>query len=168
MSLFEDAPTPDMEKAFRMAVRYLGIRPRSIQEMTRYLEKKNQDRKIISKVIERLKQYRYLDDENFARLFIENRKTRNPKSGFALTCELKQKGISHHLIADLLNDYDDHVMACRAIAAKFRQWHHLEPDVRRHKAFSYLKYRGFGYEISQYAWETVEKRNDLNDGSTRF
>lgn len=168
MSLFEDASTPDMEKTFRMAVRYLGIRPRSIQEMIRYLEKKNQDHEIISKVIERLKQYRYLDDEAFARLFIENRKTRNPKSRFALTCELKQKGICKRIIFDLLNDYDDHCMACRAIAAKFRQWRLLEPDVRRNKAFSYLRYRGFGYEVSQYAWEAVEKRKDLNDGNSRF
>jgi regulatory protein len=168
MSLFDDAFSPDMEKAVRMAVRYLGIRPRSIQEMTRYLEKKNQDHAIISKVIALLKQYRYLDDETFARLFIENRKTQNPKSRFALTYELKQKGICNRIIFDLLNDYDDHSMACRALTGKFRQWRLLEPDVRRHKALSYLRYRGFGYEVSQYAWEAVEKEYNLNDGNTRF
>jgi regulatory protein len=167
MSLFDDLPAPDMEKAVRMAVRYLSVRPRSIQEMTRYLEKKNQNHETISKVIELLKQYRYLDDDTFARLFIENRKTQKPKSRFALTYELKQKGICNQLIFDLLKDYDDHDMACRAISTKFEQWRHLEPEVRRHKALGYLRYRGFGYEVSQYAWETVAQRNDLNDGHTR-
>jgi regulatory protein len=168
MSLFEDLPTPQVEKALGLALRYLGPRPRSIQEMTRYLEKKGQAHETIIKVVDLLKEYRYLNDDTFARLFIENRKTRKPKSKFALTYELKQKGICDQLIFDLLEGYDDQDMACRAVAAKYAQWRHLEPDVRRQKALNYLRYRGFGYQISQYAWEQMEKSSDLVDGNNRF
>jgi regulatory protein len=161
MALF-DPHDPDMEKALHMAVRYLGIRPRSIQEMTRYLEKKNWDAPVISQVITHLKTYHYLDDDLFARLFIENRKEQSPRSRFVLAGELKQKGISSQIITDLLSDYDDDTMACQALAARYPRWRHLDPDARRQKAFNFLRYRGFGYDAMQSAWKTVAGDRDIN------
>lgn len=161
MALF-DPHDPDMEKALHMAVRYLGIRPRSIKEMTRYLENKNWDAPMVSQVITRLKTYHYLDDDLFARLFIESRRKHSPRSRFALTCELKQKGISSQIITALLSDYDDDSMACQALAARYPKWRHLDPDARRRKAVNFLRYRGFGYDAIQSAWETVAGDRDLN------
>ncbi|MCF8091108.1 MAG: recombination regulator RecX [Desulfotignum sp.] len=152
MTLFEPR-NPGMEKAVNMAVRYLGIRPRSIKEMEHYLEKKGWDQEIISTVVSQLKQHHYLDDETFARMFIENRKKNNPKSKFALTCELRQKGICSSILETLLKDYDDTRMACRALMKKQRQWLHLRPDVKQKKAMNYLRYRGFGYDVCRRAWE---------------
>ena len=54
MGLFESLH-PDVEKALHLAVRYLGYRPRSEQEVTDYLKKKQYDKKSISKVIALLK-----------------------------------------------------------------------------------------------------------------
>jgi regulatory protein len=157
MGLF-DPSDPDIEKAVHMAVRYLAVRSRSEKEMKTHLKKK-WDENIISTVIERLKQWRYLDDEAFARLFIENRKRQNPKSKFAITYELKQKGICNTILENLLKDYDDALMARKALRARHRQWHHLDPDVRRQKAMNYLRYRGFGYEACMSAWEDFQ--NDI-------
>jgi regulatory protein len=166
MSLFADTPDPEEEKLFQMAVRYLAVRPRSVREMRLYLAKKKQDKKMISRIIGRLNRCRYLDDEAFARIFIENRKRNNPKSRFALTHELKQKGVSTRIIDDLLTDHDDVETACLALKARFRQWRHLDQETRRKKAVNYLRYRGFEYEAIQAAWERISKGPDLeNEGS---
>lgn len=155
MSLFADTPDPEEEKLFQAALRYLAIRPRSVREMTEYLAKKSPDPAWVRRVIERLNHYRYLNDKEFARIFIENRKRHNPKSRFALTHELKQKGIRSHIIEPLLDTYDDARMACVALENKFRQWHHLDPVTRQKKAFNYLRYRGFDYAAIRFAWEQV-------------
>ncbi|MFO7988655.1 MAG: regulatory protein RecX [Thermodesulfobacteriota bacterium] len=166
MPLFADTPDPEEDKLFQAALRYLAVRPRSVREMTQYLAKKKPDKAVINRIIERLNRYRYLDDEAFARIFIENRKRLNPKSRYALTHELKQKGISTRIISELLNDYDDVQMACLALEKKFRQWHHLDQETRQKKAVNYLRYRGFGYEAVQSAWEQVSTGpHTENDGS---
>lgn len=155
MPLFDDVPDPAEEKLFQAALRYLAIRPRSVKEMTGYLAKKSPDPAWIPRIIERLNRYRYLDDEAFARIFIENRVRNHPKSRFALSHELKQKGISARIIESQLASYDDFQMACKALSARIRHWRHLDPEVRKKKAFNYLRYRGFGYEAIQSAWEQV-------------
>ncbi|MDZ7665310.1 MAG: regulatory protein RecX [Desulfotignum sp.] len=165
MPLFADTPDPEEERLFQAALRYLAVRPRSVREMTQYLAKKKPDKAVINRIIDRLNRYKYLDDEVFARIFIDNRKRHTPKSRFALTHELKQKGISTRIISDLLNDYDDVQMACLALEKKIRQWHHLDQATRRKKAVNFLRYRGFGYEAVQSAWEQVSKGPDPeNDG----
>ncbi len=133
MPLFDDTPDPAEEKLFQAALRYLAIRPRSIKEMTDYLTRKSADPAWIPRIIDRLKQYRYLDDEVFARIFIENRKRNHPKSRFALTHELKQKGISARIIESQLASCDDIQMACKALSARIRHWRHLDPEVRQKK-----------------------------------
>lgn len=162
MSLFDDTQDPQEEKLFQTALRYLAIRPRSVREMTGYLAKKSPDPAHVPPVIDRLKQDRYLNDEEFARIFIENRKRNHPKSKFALTHELKQKGIRSRIINDLLEAYDDTQMAALALAARYRQWRHLGAEVRQKKTFNYLRYRGFNYEAIRFAWEQVTK--DVNSG----
>lgn len=157
MSLFTDPPEPAEEKLYQAALRYLAVRPRSVMEMNRYLAGKAPDKTMIRRIIERMNRYQYLDDKTFARIFVENRKRHNPKSRFALTHELKHKGISTQIIDDILDTYDDAAMALRALKAKFRQWHHLDPEDQRKKAINYLRYRGFDYEAVQFALDQVSK-----------
>ncbi len=152
MGLF-DSLHPDMEKTLHLAVRYLGYRPRSEQEVNDYLKKKQYDKKIISKIIALLKRHDYLNDETFARLFVESRKRRNPKSKFALGYELKQKGISSDIRETVLKDYKDNHMAIKALGSKLGQWQHLDLEKKKKKALNYLRYRGFGYDVCMAAWQ---------------
>jgi len=161
MGLF-DSLHPDVEKALHLAVRYLGYRPRSEQEVTDYLKKKQYDKKSISKVIALLKYHDYLNDETFARLFVESRKRQNPKSKFALGYELKQKGISSHVRETVLKDYKDIPMARKALGSKLGQWQHLDLEKKKKKALNYLRYRGFGYEACMTAWQNFLADMDGN------
>ncbi len=160
MGLF-DSFDYDVEKALHLAVRYLGYRPRSEKEVRDYLQKKQYDEKNIFKVIGQLKHYGYINDETFARLFVENRIRYNPKSRFALEYELKQKGISSHIRDTLLTDYNDNHMARKALGFKRRQWQHHDLETQKKKAMNYLRYRGFGYEVCMAAWEDFLAEPDV-------
>lgn len=152
MGLF-DALDPELENAIHIAVKYLGYRPRSEQEVTGHLAKKQIEEKIIVTVIDLLKRYDYINDEIFAALFIENRKRRNPKSKFALGYELKQKGVCSGIREKLLADYNDAAMAKKALRAKMDQWEHFDLEIQKKKAMNFLRYRGFGYEACMTAWD---------------
>ena len=58
---------PPYEKAKKKALRFLACRPRSIYEVRSKLAGEGFDAPTVSKVIERLKELRFLDDENAAR-----------------------------------------------------------------------------------------------------
>jgi regulatory protein len=152
MTLF-DARDPELEKAVQMALAYLRTRPRSVQELKFYLTRKKLSARLISRVIDRLHRYEYLNDNAFARGFIENRIRHHPKSRFALAYELKHKGISSQILEDLLQDYDDAAMAFKALTLKQRHWQHIDFETMQKKAANFLHYRGFGYDACKQAWE---------------
>src|SRR3954454_15508864 len=61
-------PTKARERTMNRAVKLLAAKPRSIGELReRLLEKNWTNNEIVDGVIEKLKEYKYLDDEQFAR-----------------------------------------------------------------------------------------------------
>ncbi len=148
-------PDNTHEKAYQLALRYLGYRARSVMETARYLTLKNISGPVVDKVIEKLKSYGYLNDTNFAKMFIENRKRFHPKSIFALRYELSQKGIHDMVIQDVLQSETDENLAWLALSLKLNLWRHMEPEPFRKKVLSFLKTRGFGYESSVLALQKL-------------
>lgn len=130
------------------ALRYLAHQPRSIQQMNEYLVKKGFDEDMINKTIEKLLEQKFLNDEIFTRTFVDNRIHHKPKSKFALTYELKKKGIKPAVIEDVLKAYDDQDLALKAIEPKIKLWLRLDFEKFKKKALNFLQYRGFTYEIA--------------------
>lgn len=131
------------DKAFQRAVSYLAVRPRSRKEITQHLENKGFSRDSIESAIQRLESYGYINDAEFARLWIENRRRYRPRGTFGLRYELKQKGISEDIIEGALQYYDEQPAAWEAIAPKLEKWQHLPQMECRRKIYNFLKQRGF-------------------------
>jgi len=87
----------DFEKFYRASINYLSFRPRSEKEMRDYLTKKKCDDKTLKRIIESLLRTKFLNDEEFARRFIEQRTKIKPKANRVIKYELKQKGISSRI-----------------------------------------------------------------------
>lgn len=143
----------ERSRAFDRAVRFLSYRPRSRAEVERYLRNKGFAGEVIAGAIERLEQAHYLDDEAFARFWVENRERFKPRSRRALRYELRQKGVSHQIIARVLEDSDDEAAAWRAVEGKLSQWGSLPRDQLRQKIAGYLSRRGFDYGIITLIFE---------------
>lgn len=137
----------ERQLAYDQAMRFLSYRPRSRAEMERYLRGKHVDESVIGDTLERLTQAGYLDDEAFARFWVENRSSFRPRSRRALEYELRQKGLSRETIVHALDSLDDEAAAWQAIEPMLPRWTALEGDRLRQKIAGYLGRRGFGYEV---------------------
>ena len=142
-------------RAYDICLRFLAPRPRSVAEMRRHLTKKEVSVEIIDSTLGKLMDQNLLNDEDFARMFVDSRERHKPRSRFALGCELRQKGIKENIIDDILEGVDEETSAWHAVSPRLRTWQHLDSESLRKKVFNYLQYRGFGYEVSLNTWNRV-------------
>ncbi len=154
----------DRQRAFDQAVRFLSYRPRSRAEVERYLRDKKMAADVIADVIERLEQANYLNDEAFARFWVENRAEFKPRSRRALQYELRQKGLSSQAIDHALDEtQDDEAAAWHAVEGRLARWAGMPRDVLRQKLAGYLSRRGFNYEIISTIFEKACQALDVEE-----
>ena len=135
-------------KAYNNCIKFLAPRARSIKETRDYLKKKKFTSITIDKTINRLLKEHLLDDKIFACLFVESRGRFRPRSKFALSFELKQKGLDDDVIEYAVKDIDDLNSAWSAVKPRLCMWQNFNSEKFKKKIFNYLKNRGFSYEIS--------------------
>ena len=138
-----------VEEAYGKTLNYLSYRPRSRAEVERYLEKRDLSPSQIEAVAGRLERAGLLDDEEFARYWVENRERHQPKGLRALRYELQGKGISTETIERVLVSVDFPDTAYRSSTRKAQQLAHLDQGTFTKKIIEYLARRGFDYEIAR-------------------
>lgn len=146
--------------AYNNALRLLGYRPRSRVEIERHLRQKGYEPEAIDAAMARLAANRYIDDEAFARAWLNHRERSRPRGARGLSHELRQKGVAREIIDDLLTNLDEDASAWAAVEGKLDRWRSLEPEVFRKKITGFLSRRGFGYDtirkVCQKALEADE------------
>jgi regulatory protein len=165
--LLSDADIEQLEsqdernRAYNHAVFFLGFRARSQTEVEKYLRGKKYLPEVITATIERLLEAGYLNDEDFARTWVADRRRFRPRGRRALQYELRQKGLSDDDIEGALADLDEDDLARQALTSKLQQWQKFsEPDFKK-KAMGHLSRRGFDYEVTRravaQAWASLEE-----------
>lgn len=151
-----------LENAKQTAIRFIGYRPRSVWEVQRHLEKKGFEAATIDQATSRLQAINLLDDEAFARYWVDQRATFKPRSRYVLRQELQQKGIDRNLIDAAIADIDETAAARQAAAKQLTRWQQLPYDQFAAKLGGYLQRRGFSYEIireiTQEMWQTISSQ----------
>lgn len=96
-------------KLYARSLRYLSYRPRSVHEVKIFLQKAAKskslaheqiDNEIIDNVLARLQEQKFLDDDEFAKWWIDQRNRVKPTGERLLKMELKQKGIGAEIIVE--------------------------------------------------------------------
>lgn len=132
-----------LDKAYDRSLNLIMRRPRSEWEIRDYLQRKNYDQKIIASVLSKLGEAGYIDDEGFARRWIENRRLLKPTSKRKLRLELKQKHVPDEIIHQCLGDNEtDEVEVVRGIIEKKRMQSRYQDE---QKLIAYLARQGFSY-----------------------
>lgn len=108
----------------------------------------NTDNYLTEKVIARLEELKYLDDEQYARDYITTRLKLRPRGQFLLSRELKLKGINPEITTKILNEQNinESEIAINALEKRMRQWKILPNLKQREKAFRFLSARGFAQD----------------------
>jgi len=139
----------DTAKATDSAIRLLTSRPRSVREIRDRLKRKQFDDETIDRVITRLRDWRYIDDEAFARYWVENRESNRPRGRRLLEHELRLKGVDRDTVAEAIDDaeIDERTGALEIGRAKLRSYRNEEGSVARRRLGAFLARRGYGYEV---------------------
>jgi regulatory protein len=103
----------------------------------------------IERVLLKLKEQGLIDDIAFARFWMRNRESFSPRSWRMLQHELRQKGISPHIIAEVAEGVDDQGSAYRAAQKKASKSTSSDYYSFRRKFSVFLRRRGFDYDIIQ-------------------
>jgi len=135
------------ERALQQAMLFLSYRARSESEIRQNLRKHEIPEEIIEQTLERLRENRLADDNQFARTWVENRNTFRPRSRRALTMELRQKGIPDDAAQSATADVDEEALAYSAGLKKARRLEVLEWNEFRKKLSEFLARRGFPYSV---------------------
>lgn len=145
-------------RAHDLALGYLSYRPRSTAELRRYLRRKAVTDEHIEQIIERLTAVGLLDDEAFARFWMEDRETHRPRGPRALRYELQQKGVDNRTIQHALEDLDfeEAESAYRAAAQKRQRYQTITDRATFFRTVGgFLARRGFGWEAARVATERL-------------
>jgi regulatory protein len=134
------------DHALQRALAYLSARPRSRMEIRRYLERKGFSRPPIEAALARLEAKNYINDREFARMWLENRLRQRPRGVYGLRHELREKGVEESIIDSELEDYDEFAAGRAAISGRLSLWEDLPAPERRRKLYGFLKRRGFSGE----------------------
>ncbi|GAC70830.1 regulatory protein RecX [Gordonia soli] len=102
--------------AWDAALRLLGVRARSRQEMRDRLTKKGFEPAVVDDVMTRLDRSQLLDDDDFATEWVRSRHMHSGRGRVALRQELRQKGVDSAIIENALEEIDP--AGERAIAAR--------------------------------------------------
>lgn len=145
----------EFEVVYLKILNFLQYRPRSSQEIRRYLAKNQATDHLIERILERLQRAGLIDDARFAQIWVENRIDLRPRSRQALAFELRQRGVDSETISNVLEDIDDEALALDAARKHSRRYQELEWQDFRQKMCSFLARRGFGYTASSKAAEQV-------------
>ena len=98
------AGVDDPAVVLEAAARFLEVRPRSVAEVRRRLGQAGYRPELTDSAIHRLTELGMLDDEVFARQWVESRDRAHPRGEHALIVELRQKGIEASTIAAILKE----------------------------------------------------------------
>jgi regulatory protein len=151
----ERAEVDDLERVVEAAARLLESRSRSEAEVRRRLTTAGYRPELVDRAVIRLVELGYLDDEAFARAWVESRDRARPRGEIALRRELRLKGIAQGTIEAVLEDRAesaeagaDEVAARRLLDRHARTLSRIaDPRVRRQRAYALLARNGFDPEI---------------------
>jgi regulatory protein len=140
-------------RATEAALVFLSYRPRSEKEVRDRLRRGGFEQDAIEHAIARLHEWRYLDDADFARRWVENRSTHRPRGRRLLQQELRHKGIDGEIARDAIDDADlDEIGAAEALARRrLPAYAGDELAAIRRRLGAYLARRGYGYDVIRIA-----------------
>lgn len=132
----------------------LAARPRSRGELENYLDRKKTDNHTKNELLGKLEAVNLINDEDFARRWVENRRLLKPISRRKLRQELLQKRIDVRTIDKVIHeDEADELTVLRELVHKKRGLSKFKHD--QQKLMQYLARQGFDYSDIKQVLEEI-------------
>ena len=157
-------PVKARERTMNRAVKLLAAKPRSIGELReRLLEKNWTNQEIVDPIIEKLKEYGYLDDAQFARDTALSQLRQKPQGKRRLQQTMSRKKIDRETLETAISEAFEKMpesdLIDVAIAKRLRLKGKPETREDTKKFYDHLLRQGFSYDLIR------EKMSGLPDES---
>lgn len=148
----------EREKAFTWAVDYICKYLPVEKQIKNKLYEKKYHKDVVDYVIDKCKEYGYINDFEFAKSYVYQ--SRNIKGKMRIKTDLIQKGISSEIIDEVLEEYVDEDGCLTQAKKRLR-----DKDISDNKVYlsllRYLQYRGYSYdEINRAIAQIKEEQKD--------
>ena len=144
-------------KCLNSSLKLVQSRMYTARELTKKLSLKGFSEEAISYVVSELQYYGYVDDFEYARMYVEE--TKQKYGPMKLKQKLFEKGVPSDLIEDVLSNIDDSDTVVALLRTKMRRNAIMQEDVP--KILRFLAQRGFSYDKSKKAIDTyMEEMNE--------
>lgn len=144
--------------AKRVAYRFLNYKQRSEKEVRKKLKEKKISDKTIELVISSLKDLNYLNDENYAKLYLQSKILRKPEGKRVLKMKLAEKGIPKDVADKIITEQYTPETETQKAAELLKKY---EKKVRgkteqekRQKCYRYLISKGFDFDTVNAVMKT--------------
>ncbi len=128
----------------------LSYKARTSAELSQRLTRKGFSAEIVQSTLDRLAELRMVDDEGYARQFVQDRVNIGHKGRWRVRQELTKRGVSQEHLEAALAQAPDEVAAAKAVAGKYLERNRrLEPAVLRRRLYALLARRGFSPDTIQ-------------------
>lgn len=143
----------EKNKAYVQSLKYLQRKPRTRNEIAKYLLQKAYEEDIIAQVLDQLEREWLVDDAAYAEQWTEQRVTRHYKGRRWVQHELKQKGVHEQHIANAMAALDPEQERESAMAAAKKKWRQTsgESMLRQQKVAAFLARRGYPMDLCRQA-----------------
>ena len=142
-----------------LALNYLGYRSRTRKQLCDYLERKGFDSPVIEAAASKMEEYRFLDDKEYARNWVESKKSGPPTGRRKIAFELKNKGISQEILDGALTKLseEEELKQASKLAEKYHiKYKDLPHRERKAKIAQALQRRGFDWGLVNQALQLLK------------
>jgi len=148
------------ERFLTRATNYILRSPKTEFQMFRYLKNLSYKKKgvwfrddlnldwdtFFAEVIGKLKGYKYIDDENFSRMFVQSRMKNKPRGKRVLIGELISKGVNKDIAQRICDEEieDEYELLRDTFVKKYKN---EEFDIKNQKMVNFLLRKGFRWDL---------------------
>ncbi len=163
-------PVRSRERTMNRAFKLLAAKPRSVRELReRLLEKLWTDAEIVDAVIDKLKDYKYLDEEQYARDVAVSKLRQKPQGKRRLQQAMSTKKLDketvEHAIAEAFEKIPETDLIDLAIKKRLRLKGVPETREETKKFYDHLLRQGFGFDLIREKMSSVSKGRFDQDGA---
>ena len=152
----------EVSRLLNFAYFYLRFRPRTEDEMKKYLDKKakkfSYTEQSVNKAIKKLVDQKLIDDKEFMTWFMEIRSSSKKKSVALLKNELRVRGVPNEVISFYFDEnmVDEYEAAIKALRSQWRKFQNENEKKRFQRSANHLQRKGFNYGVIKRAIADLE------------
>jgi regulatory protein len=156
------------EKTLARAFRLLAARPRTVAELRERLrEKAWAEDAVTDRVIKRLEELGYLNDEQYATSFATSKLTARPIGRTRLRRDLQRKKVSSQAAEQALDEIyaerSEEELIARAIAKRVRLKGRPQSPEETKKLFDHLLRLGFSFDLVRQKIKELGRADDIEE-----